>query len=332
MISSYKRGLALVLALLIFSLLFSCDKLPSEEDGYAPETDGFSVHYLDVGQGDCSLIRFSDGVVLVIDTGDRNLKTYEAIKNYFKSHGVEKIDYLMITHPDSDHVGNAVNLLNDFIVDNVFIPYLYPSLIGQFPYYQEAYEIIKEKSVKINYSDSFDYIKGEDYSVALLSPYPAGIMGSAYDQVNGQPIPEDKYVNDLSPIIYVESCGYRFIFTGDAGYSQEQIVINDYQSGVYDKYFSKFGIDVKLDGIDFLKLAHHGADGSSGIDFLSLLKPKNAVISVGGDNYYGHPSSETLLRLYAINPDCMEYRTSVCGWISVQGVDKIIRINTQRSF
>ena len=115
-------------------------------------------------------------------------------------------------------------------------------------------------------------------------------------------------------MIYVEYAGVSFLFTGDAGKQQEQLVENNINLGFYNQF-----VDGRIDlyNIDFLKVAHHGADDCSSQDFLNIIQPQNAVLSVGGNNIYGHPSSRVIDRLYLANPNVNLLRTDVCGNITI---------------
>ena len=109
----------------------------------------------------------------------------------------------------------------------------------------------------------------------------------------------------------MQSSGVRMLFTGDAEKSQEQYVLNNYLVGIYSSMH-----EVNLYDIDLLKVAHHGSNDSSSSDFLDVLKPKNAVFSVGGDNIYGHPITSVIERVLTANSNCNIYRTDYLGTIS----------------
>ena len=112
------------------------------------------------------------------------------------------------------------------------------------------------------------------------------------------------------------------MFTGDATSTQEEYVVGAYKSNLYNQFFNQ---GINLENIDFLMLPDGGDSSGSSSKFLSLTKPSNAIISVGGANDLGHPSSLTLTRLFEANEHCTLYRTDVYGNISV-----IINNKTQR--
>jgi competence protein ComEC len=170
----------------------------------------------------------------------------------------------------------------------------------------------------------YSKIVGEDYYLAFLSPLGESLTANYYDEFNLLENPNDRQVNNLSPIIYLQYKGVKFVFTGDAGISQENMVVESYRAGVYDFIHGK---KVSLDNVDFLKVGHHGSADSTGQTFVNLLTPKNAIVSVGGNNVYGHPSTTTFTRLQQANQDIKVFRTDVLGTISIgvngQGLSKI---------
>ena len=280
---------------------------------------GFSVHYLDVGQGDAIFIRLPDGKNMLIDCGvnDADGDNAEYVIEYLNKYSVNTIDYLILTHPDSDHVGNACEILGRFNVGVAFIPFIIDEMLNLFPEFSLAKEKLEEKQVSIVNPDFYQYIKGENYFFAFLSPSPKTFLDSSYAILASSAVPTATQINNLSPITYLECFGKRFVFTADAESGEESKVISNYKSGFYNVAFQSAGYLVNLENIDCLKVSHHGASDASSKDFLQLLNPKNAIISVG-DNFYGHPSSETLISLQEVNPDYNLFRTDVNGTISAR--------------
>jgi competence protein ComEC len=279
-----------------------------------------------VGQGDAIFIHFPDGKNMMIDSGDGEKKSVDYIKGFMSEFGVDKIDYLMLTHPMQDHQGGMEMLLNNYTVSNFYIPYIIDA--DNFPIFKGISELASEKQVNKIESQSYKNIKGEDYALAILTPYPFNYpnVESAYKPINNI-FPTENAINNVSPMVYVKYKSVRFLFTGDAGVAQEHKVIDNYNAFV--QMFSSLGIELNLENIDFLKVSRHGSANSSSEKFLSTLKPKNAVISVGGANNYGLPSTEMLARLATASPAHNLYRTDVHGTISVYvSNDGEIRIQT----
>ena len=105
--------------------------------------------------------------------------------------------------------------------------------------------------------------------------------------------------------------------------------MDNFLGGIYDLYYGDLHID--LADIDYLKLSHHGSEDATCEEFLSLLKPKNVIISVGNDNYYAHPSSETLLRLETICKNYNLYRTDQHGSICVYRENQTFTVKTTKN-
>lgn len=312
----------------LFCVAFACDDESSYIEGRKSVYEGgdfkddfeyrggFSVHYLDVGQGDAILVRFADGKTLLIDCGENNERNLKTIERYVDAYATDgTLNYLLLTHPDSDHVGNAVEILTDYQVETAFIPYLLQP--ENFNPYYAAYSLIKEKGIKTLYSEVGKSVCGDDYYMIMLSPDANGTDGSAYAEINSSAEPSADAINNVSPIIYLDYNGVRFIFTGDAGFSQEKVALNNVDTGFADRFLKNQGkAPVNLTDIDFLKVSHHGATDASGDEFLQRITPKNAIVSVG-ENFYGHPETETLARILAANENCNLYSTSEYGTVSV---------------
>ncbi len=321
----YKRKvLAVVLAVaLILCCFIGCkDSIPPVDDkGLTPpvlepptngsgqnEFDGLSVYFLDVGQGDCILICFPDKTNMLIDCGNGSPESVDNISTAFNIRNIDTLDYLVLTHPDVDHVGGVEKALKDIDVKKVYHPDVDASKVG-FDEYFSAMEFLVDKDAETAVSLS-GISFGEEYKLVFLLPYDRRMSESSYKDFLFALEPTEKQINDISPYIYLEYKGIRFLFTGDCSTKQEKLLTQDYQ--VLLKRFA-----IKLEHLDFLKVAHHGSDDSTGYEFLSLTRPKNAIISVGGDNFYGHPASSVLKRLENVNPNYNLFRTDVSGTVSV---------------
>lgn len=273
--------------------------------------EGFSVNFLDVGEGDAIFINFGDGKTMLIDCGEKSNKNFKILSQYLNVYAKDGLDYLVLTHPDGDHVGNAAAVLDNYAVKTAYIPNMVePENFGE---YYNAYLKIKDKNIG-RISETGKVISGEDYYAVFLSPNAKGTTDSAYTAINSTPNPSEQEINNLSPIIYLEYKGVKFVFTGDAGFTQEKVALDNVQTGIIKRYLKH---DINLSDVDFLKVSHHGAEDGSGEKFLKALTPKNAVISVGGGNIHGHPNTETLSRIVEVSPDCKIYTTSEYGTLSV---------------
>lgn len=218
-----------------------------------------SVTFLDVGQGDSSVIIFPFGKTILIDTGGLYLSGYNISKNktvpYLNSLGISKIDLLILTHGDYDHIGDAINLLNEIKVDEV--------LFNNDSFNDTENKIIKVLDKKnIRYSkNSWDFKKNEDLYF---------LNTKMYDNEN-----------DNSTVVYFTYKNFSFLFTGDASKEREEDIMENYN----------------IKDISFLKVGHHGSKTSTGSSFIKKINPKYSIISVGENNRYGHPNKNTLKNL-----------------------------------
>lgn len=221
----------------------------------------FTVHMIDVGQGDCILVK-SDDKVMLIDAGERG--NGEKIIDYLTQQDVKKIDYLVATHPHSDHIGSMPEVLEHFKVKNVIMPKLQKSMTPTTQIYKKLVKAIKASGARVIAAKA-----GAEYE-----------LGQAHLTVVG-PCGTPNSLNNASVVIKADYGDSSFLFTGDAEKEAEQSIL---QSGA--------DIDV-----DVLKMGHHGSSTSSSKAFFDKVSPELCLISCGEDNKYGHPHRETLALL-----------------------------------
>lgn len=284
-----------------------------EQEAEAEKVDlGVSVSFIDVGCGEAIFIYFPDGKTLLIDCGKDSVaadKVIELIKDFDK----DSIDYLVLTHPDAEHIGGAEKIINTFNIGKIYAPkILNETHGGEFPSYEKAMDIAESKGIEVNTSDYYDYIDGEDYAVVFLSPsYKKG----AYEEFNGTLSATAQQINNLSPIIYLEIKGVRFVLTGDAGKSQEQFVLSQHKVGLYKQWLSNTDIELNFTEVDFLKVSDGGTEEGTSEEFLQLISPRNAVVFAGEGVI---PDNVTLKRIQLENEFYNLYRTDVYGSVSVK--------------
>lgn len=226
---------------------------------YIPRlNDNTQIHFIDVGQGDSTLIitPYMKKTIL-IDTGGKleflnegwrkknnNYRVGDNLINYFYSLGIRKIDYLFITHGDYDHAGDAKYLIDNFSVKKVFINN------GE----------INELESKIKEKEKLD---GD---LKIDNVYIKNLNNRLYDDEN-----------DNSLVLNITINNKDFLFMGDASTKVEE--------------------DLKLNKVYLLKVGHHGSDNSTSKSFVDKIRPKYSIISVGESNRYGHPKKEVLKNL-----------------------------------
>ena len=217
--------------------------------------NNYYVYYLDVSQGDSSIIRYKDKVYM-IDTGGKVNSNYLYTNNtikMLKSYGYSYVDYLILTHGDFDHMGEAINLVNNFKVEKV--------IFNCGPYNDLEQELIKVLDKKhIKYYSCIKELNIDKNKLYFLQT-------KEYDNEN-----------DNSNVIYTVINGYKFLFMGDASITTENEILNKYS----------------ISNIDVLKVGHHGSKTSSSKEFINEINPNYSIISVGKNNRYGHPNKEVL--------------------------------------
>lgn len=256
------RGLLIILILLaafIYFVYAPPNNAPVIETAKpsATITSPFEVFFLDVGQGDCALV-YCEGHTMLIDGG--STEQSQKVYSFLESHGIEHLDYIVASHADADHVGGLSAALNYASVDTALCT-VTSHETGSFYNFTKY---LGRQGVSITVPDAGDTFPLGSASFTVISPKAGEV-----------------YSNNTSLIIRVEYGETSFLFTGDAEYPDELLAIDS-------------GISLKS---TVLKVAHHGSSSSSSEDFLAATEPEYAVISVGADNDYGHPTQRTLGRL-----------------------------------
>lgn len=259
-----------------------------------------SVHYIDVGQGDCSLVVYGDNTVL-IDAGERDYG--EAVVDYIRSLGIEQLDYIIATHPHSDHIGGLTDVINEFEAGTVIAPKVSDELVPTGTVYEDFLKALSKKGLMLTAAEAgtvYDLSKpekeGDNTSFEILGP-----IRSDYEDLN-----------DWSVVIRLVHGENSFVFTGDAGTAAEEDIM------LLPKDISA----------DVLKVGHHGSSTANSKLFLMRVAPKAAVIPCGNDNSYGHPHKEVIDRLKLLGTEI--YRTDAYGTVVVYSDGEDIRIRTEK--
>ena len=292
--------------------------------GSMPESGQLVVHYIDVGQGDCIYIAFPDGTDMLIDCGSQggssNYQT--SALNCLKALNPDgKIDRVMATHSDTDHISYLDEVFFEFQVNNVYMPNIESSYEKSFEFGNKkgtVKELVeKSKLDKFTDDDKIDTLVYAEFFIAALSEPNCNITpnigkyeirGQDYtftfyclsqEEWNRRHLNNGEQKNAVSPIGILEYAGKRLVFTGDSNESNEKYYCETYPY-----------VDC-----DVLKVAHHGSRTSSSEEFLKHVKCEYAVISAGGKSY-GHPEQDTLDRLKA-NGIQKIHRTDKCGNVTL---------------
>lgn len=269
----------------------------SDSDGNTvsvPDAENvLSVRYIDVDQADCELISFPDGRHMLIDAGATDSE--KTLPSYLKSLGIEKLDYVIGTHPHEDHIGGLDAVIDSFEIGQIYMP----KATTTTKTYKDVLTAVKNKGLSINTAKSGKVIIDEpDIRAELLAP-----VSDKYDDLN-----------NYSAVLRLQFGNTSFLFTGDAEKLSENEMLDS--AGA-----EKLRCDV-------LKAGHHGSSTSTSERFLKAVSPSYAVISCGTGNDYGHPHKETvsLLDKYRIKT----YRTDLNGTITAVSDGNSITFTTEK--
>lgn len=237
------------------------------------------VYFMDVGQGDCTVVITPKQKVVVIDTGGlKNFSTgSRIIVPFLRSLGYNTIDILLLSHYDYDHIGGVPDLLKQMQVKRIILPKEFLS--------EDNKSLYRQILLLSNKSQVSEAAIGQIFSLDNRIKFK--IIDVPHDMTMG---------NEASTLAAIESPYGNLLFTGDLGAEREA----DLQ--LVEKY-------------TVLKVAHHGSRYSSTDEFLQQVKPKLAVISCGYANRYGHPHEETISRLKWSG--CRILRTDEYGCINI---------------
>lgn len=255
----------LFLTILMITLLSGCDK-----------TSLLSIHIIDVGQGDSILIQTPDKTNILIDGGTEESSLI--IKKFLKQKKVKNLDFIIATHPDTDHIGSLDSVINKFNVSDLYMP--------NKPTDSEAYYNLIESCNNKNITPK---LLSKGNLITLDNNIKLTVLSPSYTHSDNNP---------NSIVFKLEYKNKSFLFTGDCTEENEVEILKEYD----------------LEDVDFLKVAHHGSKYSSSENFLEEVSPDVAVISCGYRNQYNHPHKETLNRL--IEKNISIYRTDKSGHLS----------------
>lgn len=252
--------------------------------------NGLNLHFIDVGQGDCTLIKLDTNKTILVDGGegssDKSDKGKNVLYPYLLDRKIDTIDYMIFSHFDSDHAGGLMYILENMKVKNVIIgiqnedSYLYRKMI----------EIVKEKNINLIVIDNPKMLKIDDIYLDFIWP------------IKNKLISENK-LNNNSLVFRLIYKNIKIMFTGDIEIPAENVIVSEYKN---NKNRLKS---------DILKVAHHGSDTSTTKEFLELVNPKIALIGVGKNNSFNHPSEEVISRLEDLQIKI--YRTDLMGEITI---------------
>lgn len=262
--------------------------LPAEGLG----SDAAAVHFIDVGQGDATLLQ-SGGEYCLVDAGEP--ESEQALLGYLRGMGVTELRLLVMSHPHADHIGSMAAVLENLQVDEVLLPDL-----GKAPYpttatFERVMQTILEKGIPAVTAEP-----GQSFALGggALKVLQAGVETENY--------------NDLSQVLWFEAGGLSVALSGDGEKAVEKAAL---AAG-------------GLPRVQVFKAAHHGSNTSNTEEFLWALRPRYVVVSCGANNSYGHPHAEPLERFGAVGAQVL--RTDLNGSVVLAEEGGGLRLYTAR--
>lgn len=268
--------------------LFNQNNNQNQNDYINTNNDLLKVHYLDVGQGDSIFVELPNNETMLIDAAESYQS--ENIINYLKNLNYQKIDYVIGTHPHTDHIGGLKNIINTFEIGKIYMP----KVVSTTKTYESLLMAIKDKNLKINTAKAGTSIIDTDaLKINILAP-----NNSIYTELNNYSV--------VTKITYGTT---KFLFMGDA----EKLSENEIKENVT---------------ADVIKIGHHGSNTSSSIDFIKKVNAKYGIISVGLNNKYNLPKEETITNWE--NSGTKIYLTSTNGTIRASSDGTNIKIESEK--
>lgn len=268
--------------------LFNQNNNQNQNDYINTYNDLLKVHYLDVGQGDSIFIELPNNETMLIDAAESYQS--ENIINYLKNLNYQKIDYVIGTHPHTDHIGGLKDIINTFEIGKIYMP----KVVSTTKTYESLLMAIKDKNLKINTAKAGTSIIDTDaLKINILAP-----NNSTYTELNNYSV--------VTKITYGTT---KFLFMGDA----EKLSENEIKENV---------------AADVIKIGHHGSNTSSSIDFIKKVNAKYGIISVGLNNKYNLPKEEIITNWE--NSGTKIYLTSINGTIRASSDGTNIKIESEK--
>ena len=274
-----KRKMLLALFTIVAMIIANLNFLPKNK---------LYINFVDVGQGDCMLIRYNGMNFLIDSGGGISAEDYDVGKNtllpYLIDRKVYKIDYIIVSHFDADHCRAFLHVMKYIKVKNAIIAKQFKNS----RMYSEFLEIANKKKINIIYVKENDHFKFKDFRIDIYNPNDEAIM--------------ENVMNNNAILNMLRFGKINILCTGDLEKIAEDAVITRYSNSNVLK-------------ADILKVGHHGSITSTSDDFLKLIMPRMALIGCGKNNKFGHPNQFILNKLSAIG--CKIYRTDLNGEISI---------------
>ena len=269
------KKIRIVLLIILCLLVVGCTN-PFVESNEETSVSTFSgdtlrVNYIDVGQGDSIFIQLPNNETMLIDAGEAYMS--KNVINYLNNLGITKIDYVVGTHPHTDHIGGLEEVINTFDIGSIYMP----NAISTSKTYEDLLTTISNKGLKVKTAKSGVVVLSEDnLKLEFIAP-------NSDDYSN---------LNNYSAVLKLTYLDNTFLFMGDAETLSEDEITSDVNA-------------------DVIKVGHHGSDSSSGIEFVKKVSPEYAIIMVGEGNSYNHPYQSIIDRYESVGAKVL--RTDLDG-------------------
>ena len=282
------RKITLIVNICIAVLLSGCSldqqqaKTMQTTEVSAEHSNEMKVHFINVGQGDSILVQAPNGKNLLVDGGTK--ASGKDVVEYLQTQGVEKLDYVVATHPDADHIGGLHAVLHSISINN----FVDSGKVHTTQTYEEMLKLILDKNIPFIVPNIGDEIPLDD-DVDITVIHTGG---------------ESDDNNEASIVLKISYGEISFLLMADADVSVEK------------KILEHANVEATV-----LKAGHHGSDTSSSEAFIEAVNPEVTILSYGKDNSYGHPDASVKSRLERISSQI--YATALVGNIIVEtdGVD-----------
>ena len=266
-----------IITLIIFIVMQGCTFI---------NIDGkLKIYFIDVGQGDSMLVKTIKGKNILIDGGGSKDPDYDIgekiLVPYLLDRRIKTLDYVIISHFDEDHATGVAQILGKIDVSSIILT----RQLEENDIYRHILSIAKEKKIKLIYVKEGDVLKIGGIKISIIHPENKLMINNP--------------MNNNSIVCKVEYNSFSMLLTGDIEMEAEELILRK-------------NINLKA---DVLKVAHHGSKTSTTGEFLKAINPKVALIGVGKNNNFGHPSNEVIQRLKENGTRI--YRTDENGEISI---------------
>lgn len=320
--------IALFCAVYAFGALAFVFAMGTPSETYVAYADdiGLRVSFIDCGQADSCYIEFPDDKNMLIDAGENDSDSYGSIIEFLDGEGVTTIDYFIMTHSDSDHIGGAVKIFEEYEIEVVYRPHQEATGTSSNPYTDPALkgegkygfygDTVKEKAT-LTYANAIKAAYAETSEVYVFNPFDDEInrisdaAGSYTFDFLSPVVTDYSDANNYSPIMVLSYAGRDIVMTGDAEKENEEDFVEYIKTAKLGDYGGHYDRMIKGEfNADIVKAGHHGSETSTSREFLEIMCANEAkrvncftIFSCGTNNTYGHPHIETLERLFGTKKD-----------------------------